>query len=213
MILALFTIHSAKALPEFARFENLLKARYGDLLCSPPTRQPDHQSWITSLKPYHAGYFPFIALDMMILLRALPCHLHLVHDLLPITSDETNRALQLTESQEQQLTSIIGKVNPERSLLRFVGFGPRIEIGLNGLSTLLVDILESLTRVESEVLADLRTLQYAEYSDPREVKTFGLQKKVAERLGKSPVAIHKSLRSSKYHLIAEATTSMRGMMD
>jgi len=211
MILALFSLHTAKALPEFPKFEKLLQSRYAPV-CSTPITVRASGSWMTSVKSYHASYFPHMALDMMIMLRAFPCHVSFVHDLLPISSGDTP-TLTLTPDQEKKVENILSKVPTDRSHLTFMGFGPRIDVGLNGLSTLFVDILEALTRVESEVLSQMRTMQYEKYGDPRETKTFGLQTLVANNLEKSPVAIHKSLRSSKYHLLAEATNAMRGMLE
>lgn len=153
-----------------------------------------------------------MAMDMMILLRGVPCHV-CFDDLLPISSHDSPVALTLTDSQAERITEIANSAPTERSHVSFEGFGPRIDVGLNGLSVLFVDILASLTRVEAEVLSLMRSLQYDKYGDPRETKTFGLQKQVATQLEKSPVAIHKSLRSSKYHLLAEATNAMQGMLE
>ena len=211
MILGLFTLHTAKALPEFSKFEKLLMERYAPILSMKVTERASG-SWFIAVKPYHAKYFPFMAMDMMIMLRALPCHVCFAHDILPIGANDPS-SIVLEPDQEERVEELITKAPADQSHLSFMGFGPRIDVGLNGLSTLFVDILASLTRVESEVLSRMRNLQYEKYGDPRETKTFGLQKQVATQLEKSPVAIHKSLRSSKYHLLAEASTAMRGMLE
>ena len=38
------------------------------------------------------------------------------------------------------------------------------------------------------------------------------EERVAELLGKSPVAVHKSLRSAKYHLISDTAAAMKDMV-
>ncbi len=211
MILGLFTLHTAKALPEFSKFEKVLRERYAPIL-SAPVAERASGSWFTGVKPYHASFFPYMAMDMMIALRAMPSHICFVHDLLPITTSESPTLL-LGPDQEEKIEELINQAPMDQNHLKFQGFGQRIDIGLNGLSTLFVDILASLTRVESEVLSRMRHLQFEKYGDPRETKTFGLQKQVAKQLEKSPVAIHKSLRSSKYHLLAEASGAMRGLLE
>ena len=116
------------------------------------------------------------------------------------------------EVVSQQLHELSDSLPTTQARMTFKGFGNRIDIGLNALGLLYMEILTSLTKVEANVLTLLRELQYEKYQDPLEVRTFGLQKRVAAKLGKSPVAVHKSLRSAKYPLLAETAVSMKNMM-
>jgi hypothetical protein len=210
MILTLITIESPKKAKHFSKFENLAQSRYATYL-SQEFASYDSTSWYTAVKPYHSGLFPFLVLDALIHFRGTPCHFFFGHDLLPFGS-MTREELELDETVKHELESIVNRAPSPKSLMEFHGFGTRIDIGLNALGVLYMDILDSLTKVEADVLSTLRTLQFEKYADPMNVKTFGLQKRVAEMLGKSPVAVHKSLRSAKYPLLADTATAMKEMM-
>lgn len=210
MILAFLKLDSTSPPAGFKGFQEVLSVRY-----EPYIRQQltpfENQNWYLAVKPYHAGIFPFLAMDLIAQVRKLPCHLYFVHDILPY-STSGSKDLVLDESVTQQLHDLAESLTVSEPKMTFKGFGNRIDIGLNALSLLYMEILSSLTKVEASVVTLLRTLQYEKYGDPLEVRTFGLQKQVAARLGKSPVAVHKSLRSAKYHLLAETATSMKNMM-
>jgi hypothetical protein len=210
MILGLIKLQSAKSPSGFSEFEKILDERYQDYVLHPLTAF-ESQNWYMAVKPYHAGMFPFMALDLLSTLRGLNCQLMFVHDVLPYSTSGVADVFK-DESVTRQLQELCESMNFTETRMVYRGFGGRIDIGLNALSLLYMEILGSMTKVESDVVVLLRKLQYQKYKDPLEVRTFGLQKKVAEGLGKSPVAIHKSLRSAKYHLLAETATSMKNMM-
>lgn len=210
MILTVLTLNSPRTAPSFEPFEQLCSERYSSMLgqdfvpYAPGT-------WYTAVKPYHSGIFPFIALDLMIMFRGNPCKLFFGHDLLPYTSQEKSD-IHLDDGMQNQINQIISYNSKTTSSMQFKGYGNRIDIGLNALSKLYMDILSSLTKVECEVLNHIRDLQFQKNKNVMETKTFGLQKLVAEKLNKSPVAIHKSLRSAKYPLLAETAIAMKNMM-
>jgi hypothetical protein len=210
MILAFLKLDSATPPAGFKGFQTLLTERYASYVHQPLTPF-ENRHWYLAIKPYHAGIFPFLALDLMSQVRKLPCHLHFAHDVLPYSSTSTGENY-LDDTVTQQLHDLADSLQLAEPRMTFKGFGNRIDIGLNALALLYMDILGSLTKVECSVLTLLRTLQFEKYGDPLEVRTFGLQKQVASQLGKSPVAIHKSLKSAKYPLLAETATSMKNMM-
>lgn len=210
MILALLKLDSPTPPPGLKTFRDLLLQRYSAYVHQPFTPF-ENQNWYLAVKPYHAGIFPFMVLDLMTQARGLHGHWLFAHDVLPYSMTGSGEMF-LDDSVTQQLHEFTESLSTTEPQMTFKGFGNRIDIGLNALSLLYMEILGSLTKVESGVLTLLRTLQYEKYKDPLEVRTFGLQKHVATRLGKSPVAIHKSLRSAKYHLLAETATSMKNMI-
>ncbi|WFB37218.1 hypothetical protein P3T73_05525 [Kiritimatiellota bacterium B12222] len=211
MILNIISLHPHRNTPPFEPFEKLCAERYGQFL-GQEFCQYAPSSWYTAIKPYNSSIFPFMAMDLMIMYRACPCQIFFGHDLLPY-STEAQQPLHIDDSMQQQINQIINRGNRNECSMEYRGFGNRIDIGLNALSTLYMEILSSLTKVECGVLTHIRSLQFERYGDPTETRTFGLQKIVAEKLEKSPVAVHKSLRSAKYHLLAETATAMRNMME
>ncbi|MDA3873637.1 MAG: hypothetical protein PF795_06725 [Kiritimatiellae bacterium] len=210
MILTLITLKSPQQASSLAPFEEVARSRYHRYLSQEFTVYAPGV-WYTAVKPYHSGIFPFLVMDLHILLRGITCNVFFGHDLLPYNAVEHERIL-LTGPLTQEIERIRHKTPATKSHMRFQGFGNRVDIGLNALSTLYVDMLSSLTRVECDVLTHLREYQYTLYNDPTSIRTFGLQKKVADTLDKSPVALHHSLRSSKYLLLAETATAMKEMM-
>lgn len=210
MILSIVHIHPAKKAPSFQPFEALCTRRYAGYL-SQEFSAFTPGAWYTAVKPYHSGIFPFLAMDLMILNGGYPCHLFFGHDLLPYSADDSH-PVYLDDMLHSHIQQTLSKLPKSKSALHFKGFGNRIDIGLNALAALYMDILGSLTQVECHVLSQIRQLQFEREQDPCTTKTFGLQKLVAKKLGKSPVAIHKSLRSSKYTLLAETANAMKQMM-
>jgi len=209
MILALLKLDTETPPSGMEAFERVLADRYASYIEKPLTPF-ENKNYYLAVKPYHAGIFPFIAMDLMIYARGLKCHWLFAHDVLPYSIGSGE--FYLDDPVTRQLHELSETLTTTTTTMTFKGFGNRIDIGLNALSLLYMEILCSLTKVEGRVLALLRELQYEKYQDPLEVRTFGLQKRVAARLDKSPVAIHKSLRSAKYHLMAETATSMKNMM-
>lgn len=210
MILTLITLKSPQQAPAMAPFQDIARKRYRRYLSQEFTEYAPGV-WYTGVKPYHSNIFPFLVMDLHILLRGVTCNVFFGHDLLPYNTVEHER-IQLNEPLEQKIEAIRHKIPQSKSHIRFQGFGNRVDIGLNALSTLYVEMLSTLTQVECDVLTQLRDFQYLQYEDPTVTRTFGLQKKVADKLSKSPVAIHHSLRSSKYLLMAETATAMKEMM-
>ncbi|MEX2607312.1 MAG: hypothetical protein WD708_08205 [Kiritimatiellia bacterium] len=210
MILTLIILKSPQQVSAMKPFEEMARSRYHPYLSQEFTVYAPGV-WFTAVKPYHSGIFPFLALDLHILLRGVSCNVFFGHDLLPYNAVDHERIL-LSESLEQEIKRIRRQLPHTKSHLRFQGFGNRVDIGLNALSTLYMELLSSLTRVECDVLTHLRNFQHLQFKDPTVTKTFGLQKKVADALNKSPVAIHHSLRSAKYPLLAETATAMKEMM-
>ena len=210
MILSIISLHPSKNAPSFNSFERLCAERYASYLGQEfNTFSPG--TWYTAVKPYHSGIFPFMAMDLMIHYKCYPCQLFFGHDLLPYTAND-NHQVYLDDLLQNQVQQTLKGNSTSQSSLHFKGFGNRIDIGLNALATLYMEILSSLTKVECQVLFEIRHLQFQRAQDPCESGTFGLQKQVAEKLGKSPVSIHKSLRSSKYMLLAETANAMKQMM-
>jgi hypothetical protein len=210
MILALLTLDSPKHVKAFDAFLDLIHKRYASFLSQPLEPVGNHTRF-SAVKPYHSEAFPFLALDMLVHFRNQPCQLFFGHDMLTLNGSESVRVLPggaLSES----VASVLKDSPKGQPCLRFQGFGPRIDLALNALATLYVDLLSSLTKVEAEVIEQLRTLQYEKYNCPISVKTFGLQKQVAAKLGKSPVAIHKSLRSAKFDLVSDTASAMKQIM-
>ncbi len=210
MILSILKFQTPRTPPSFQPFADLCAERYTPYL-SQPFGHFGPESWYSAVKPYHSGIFPFLAMDLMILYRGCNCNLFFGHDLLPYSADE-NHPTQMDESVMTQVNTIVSSISKGTSAMQFRGYGNRIDIGLNALSTLYMEILSSLTKVECGVLSHIRQLQFEKFQDPMETKTFGLQKVVAEKLNKSPVAVHKSLRSAKYNLLAETATAMKQLM-
>lgn len=210
MILILFTVNSPKQAKLFPAFKKIAKERYSGYLAQ-EFAPYNKFSWFTAVKPYDSGVFPFLALDAMIHFRGGSCRFFFGHDLLPFGT-MTREEMELDETVQREVDSILSRESGHQSRMEFHGFGTRIDVGLNALGVLFMDMLDSLTKVETHVLSELRTLQFEKYGDPTMVKTFGLQKRVAERLDKSPVAVHKSLRSSKFPLLADTALAIKGMM-
>lgn len=209
MILALFTLESTKHQKLFSPFLTLTEERYGERLAR-PMEKAEERSWISVYKPIHAGIAPYMMLDLMVHAHRIPCHMVFANDVLDFSMQR--EPMNLNHEAIQRILVNSSRNHSRSSSAHFQGFGPRIDLALNAVSTLYMDILLSLTQVESTVLSSLRALQYGKYQDPTETRTFGLQKHVASELNKSPVAIHKSLRSAKYDLLSETAKSMRGMI-
>ncbi|MCC5847750.1 MAG: hypothetical protein JJU29_06600 [Verrucomicrobia bacterium] len=205
MILALIKLESPKAQRAFEDVHQTLEERYRPLLAH-DLQEMSPLCWATTVKPLHAGMVSYLVFDFMIHLRQTPCQFIFSNDLMDFRMQQ--EPLDKSQGLIDELLTSIGPAPQKESRISFRGFGPRIDICLNALGLLYLDILQSLTKVESEVLSSLRKLQYGKYKNPMESKTFGLQKHVASELGKSPVAIHKSLRSAKYELAASTARSM-----
>lgn len=210
MILSILTFQSARRSVSFDPCARLCAERYAPYL-NQSFESFSQNSWYSAVKPYHSGIFPFLAMDLMIMYRGCNCKLFFGHDLLPYSSDE-NHPIHMDDLIHSQVNQIVSSFSKGTSTMQFRGYGNRIDIGLNALSMHYMEILSSLTTVECGVLSRIRQLQFERYQDPMEIKTFGLQKLVAEKLDKSPVAIHKSLRSSKYNLLADTATAMKQLM-
>lgn len=210
MIFTLITLKSPQQDSAMQPFTEMARNRYQRYL-SQDFSMYSPGVWYTAVKPYHSGIFPFLTMDLHILLRGVSCNLFFGHDLLPYNAVE-HEQIQITESLQNEIERIRHSHSHHKSHLYFQGFGNRVDIGLNALATLYMEMLSTLTRVEANVLHHLREFQYLQYQDPTVTRTFGLQKKVADKLNKSPVAIHHSLRSAKYPLLAETAVAMKEMM-
>ncbi len=205
MILAVIKLETPKALRVFESVEKTLEKRYRPLLAH-DLQEMAPLCWATTVKPLHAGMVSFLALDLMIHLRQTPCQFIFSNDLMDFRMQR--EPLEKSRDLVEELVKALAPSPLKESRMSFRGFGPRIDVCLNALGLLYLDILQSLTQVEANVLSSLRKLQFEKYKTPMESKTFGLQKHVASALGKSPVAIHKSLRSAKYELAASTARSM-----
>jgi len=210
MILSLITLQPTRHSASFASFADICAERYSPYLHQ-PFRSFSTGGWYSAFKPFHSGVFPFLALDLMIMFRGCTANLFFGHDLLPYSIGD-EQPLYLNENIQSQINTIVKELPKKNSGMLYRGYGNRIDIGLNALATLYMEILGSLTEVESGVLRHIRELQFERYQDPTKTKTFGLQKVVAQRLHKSPVAVHKSLRSAKYTLLADTANAMKNMM-
>lgn len=209
MILALFTLETGKHFQRFEPYLSLCAERYDHLLAS-KFEPVDDLVWMTTLKPVHGGVAPYLVLDLMISARHIPCHVLFANDVLDFRGN--HEPISPSSDEVLRLASQSSQKHSMTASACFQGFGPRIDIALNAISQLYMEILLSLTQVESNVLSSLRSLQYVRYSDPCETRTFGLQKHVATELEKSPVAVHKSLRSAKYDLLASSAKSMSSII-
>jgi hypothetical protein len=210
MILVLLAIESAKHTKKFIDFNQVVEQRYGPYLTQKLSPY-NTTSWYTGVKPYHSSIFPFLAMDMFIHFQAAPCKFFFGHDLLPYSTIGQD-IFELDETVTHELERVIELAPPSVRSMRFQGFGNRIDTGLNALAMHFVHILGSLTKVEAKVLSHLRALQFETFGDPLDIRTFGLQKLISEKLDKSPVAVHKSLRSSKYQLVASTAVAMQKLM-
>lgn len=209
MLLSLFTLDHGKYKKNSDRFLTVLGKRYPDRLAGGMGTLDDRRFYL-GVKPFHAGVIPYVLLDFAVQARGIPCHAVFANDILDYRGDETLE--QLTPEKIESLLPSL-EAHPGRKLTaEFRGFGPRIDLALNTIARLYLDVLFTLTRVEAEVLDQLRELQFDRYGDPTQGRTFGLQKHVAERLGKTPVAVHKSLKSAKYELISDTAKAMQSII-
>lgn len=208
MIFVLFTLDQGKNKKALDRFQSVSAQRYADRL-SQPFERLDERRIFTSIKPFHAGILPYLLLDFSVQARAVACQTIFANDVLDFSLPQ-----QQTLSAEDALRLLADlEVTPNGLLTSsFRGFGPRIDLALNTIARLYLECLFTLTRVEAEVIETLRTLQYERYQDPIQARSFGLQKVAAERLGKSPVAIHKSLKSSRFELISDTAKAMQSII-
>lgn len=212
MILA--TIQPAETTVETEQeaFLALTKERYGPYLQTGFEPMGEPKAFVSLLKPVNASVCPYLVLDYFIHNRRQPASIAFVHDistfgmsggLAPAHDVRPDFELALRVAQSQ---------DAKKPTLQFKGFGHRMDIAFNALALLYVDILGSLTRVEAEVLSHLRELQFSRENSPSVLRTYGLQKVIAKRLDKSPVAIHKSLRSSKFQLLSDTANAMNQMI-
>lgn len=209
MILALFTLEAGKYLRRFEPFLSVTGERYGKVLAS-RFEPVDDLIWMATIKPIHGVIAPYLVLDLMITARQLPCHVLFANDVLDFRGK--HEPLSPENDEVQRLASQSTQKHNITATTSYQGFGPRIDIALNAISLLYMEILLSLTQVEANVLSSLRAKQYERYQHPGETRTFGLQKHVAHELEKSPVAVHKSLRSAKYDLLASSAKSMSAII-
>ncbi len=210
MILCLLSVECPRHHKHFEEFAGVTRERYTHYLAH---RIDSLRGgvWFCAIKPYHTEAFPFLVLDLLIHLRGLPCKVFFGQDLLPYGDTPSLKehlggplAGPVAKALETQPTGV--------AALRFQGFGPRIDLALNALGALYCELLASLTRVEADVLAKLREFQHLKYQTPTDARSFGLQKQVALALGKSPVAVHKSLRTAKYDLITRTAHAIRDIL-
>lgn len=206
MILSLFTIDTPKSTRAFEAFSGIVAERYSRLLAQ-PLQAVATLTQAAAIKPIHAGVLPYMVMDLLIHSRRLPCHIIMAQDVLDFGA--ANDGLHHLQEAIEQLQRECPKNNVHQASVYFRGFGPRIDMSLNTICLLFMDILMSLTQVEGDALTCLRARQFERYENPMELKTFGLQKVVANDLGKSPVAIHKSLRSAKFDLICHTVRAMQ----
>lgn len=209
MILVAISLESPKHLKQFKPYLSVLNERYTPFL-GQTFVEVEPGKWASSVRPYHAGIFPFLCMDAMIHAGQAHANLLFANDILDFSNEQ-----ELTPADIGRLTlhsPSLPVPKSKKACSHYQGFGRRIDLALNAIARLVFDSLHSLTRVETDVLRELRHLQYKHYKDPCITRTYGLQKQVASILGKSPVAIHKSLKSSKYDLLAESANTMKSIL-
>jgi len=210
MILTILSFDADKVRNEFDEFQKQCRQRYS-LFLGHPFQVLEHELWYTVLKPFNAVVCPYLMMDAMLALRAGKPRIVFVHDMLEYGTDGKVR-IDVTGPGFETAQRMIDNLTPGQPAMQFRGFGQRIDIAMNALSVLYLEMLGTLTKVETGVMREIRSLQFAQYSDPTITRTYGLQKVAAERLGKSPVAIHKSLRSCKYELMSDTAKAMRAII-
>lgn len=209
MILVAITLENSKHLKPFQAYLSILTDRYRPFLGQEIT-EIEPGKWVSSVKPFHAGIFPFLCMDTMVYTGQAHTHLYFANDILDFSVDQDvsvhdlNRLIHPHQKKPK-------RISPKASS-RYQGFGRRMDMALNAIAHLVFDSLHSLTKVETSVLRELRRQQFEHFRDPCITRTYGLQKKVAEALGKSPVAVHKSLKSSKYDLMADSANTMKALL-
>lgn len=210
MILSLIHLPTENHVAQFQEFNELCRQRYS-LYISQPFQAVDPRTYYTVIKPFNAGGIPFLMLDQFIHMRRANIRAAFVHDMVNFSEDGSVR-LDVNGPGYDAASRLITSIPAKTPGLKFAGFGQRIDIALNALSALYLHMLSTFTKVEAETLQHLRDLQFSKFNDPIVSRTYGLQKVVAENLGKSPVAIHKSLRSSQYQSIADTAQAMRELI-
>jgi hypothetical protein len=209
MILVAIRLNNPKHLKQFNPYLTLLEERYQPFF-GQAVAEMDSGHWVTSVKPFHAGVFPYLCLDAMIHTGQADCNLCFANDILDFSLNQEVSPGDLGRLLHQN--SAANGPKSKKACSHYQGFGRRIDLALNAISRLVFDSLHSLTKVEADVLRELRRLQFHHYKDPCITRTYGLQKHVADKLGKSPVAVHKSLKSSKYELLSESANTMRTIL-
>ncbi len=209
MILVAITLENSKHLKQFLPYLSVLNERYLPFLGQAVT-EIEPGKWVSSVKPFHAGIFPYLCLDAMIYTGQAHTKLYFANDILDFSIDQDVSESDLSRLIQQHPANI--NLKSQKACSHYQGFGRRIDMALNAISCLVFDSLHSLTNVETSVLRELRRLQFEHYKDPCITRTYGLQKQVAETLGKSPVAVHKSLKSSKYELVADSANTMKSIL-
>jgi hypothetical protein len=210
MILCILSFEADKVGEEFESFQKLCRQRY-PLFLSHPFQALEGQIWYTVLKPFNAVVCPYLMMDVMLALRAGKPRMVFVHDMLEYGADGKVK-IDVAGPGFETAMRMVDSLPSGQSSMVFRGFGQRIDIAMNALSVLYLEMLGTLTKVETGVLREVRNLQFEQYADPTISRTYGLQKVAAEHLGKSPVAIHKSLRSCKFELMADTAKAMRAII-
>ena len=210
MILTLLSFDEENNTKAFEEFQSICRQRYALLLSQPFQRVGDN-AYYTAMKPFNAIACPYLAIDLHVAMRRSNARVVFVHDMLDFAVDGQAR-IDLEGPGFDAARRMLAAIPDSKASMQFRGFGQRIDIALNALSLLYIDMLATLTKVETEVFHHLRDLQFQQFSDPTVTRTYGLQKVVAQRLDKSPVAIHKSLRSSRYQHIADTAQAMRAII-
>ncbi len=209
MILVAITLESPKHLKQFQPYLSILQERYAPFLGQNVT-EIEPGKWVSSVKPFHAGIFPYLCLDAMIYTGQAHSKLYFANDILDFSINQEVSPSDFGRLVQQNK----GSFSPKsiQACCLYQGFGRRIDMALNAIARLVFDSLHSLTKVETDVLRELRRLQFEQYKDPCITRTYGLQKHVAGKLKKSPVAVHKSLKSSKYELLSDSANTMRSIL-
>ncbi|MCC5843295.1 MAG: hypothetical protein JJU05_03495 [Verrucomicrobia bacterium] len=209
MILVAITLETPKHLKQFLPYLSVLNERYHPFLGQAIT-EIEPGKWVSSVKPFHAGIFPYLCMDAMIYTGQAHTRLYFANDILDFSMDQEVSESDISRLMQQNPS----ETNPksQKACSHYQGFGRRIDMALNAIGRLVFDSLHSLTKVETDVLRELRRLQFDHYRDPCITRTYGLQKQVASKLGKSPVAVHKSLKSSKYELLADSANTMKSIL-
>ncbi len=210
MILSILTFDAEKTGDAFEQFQKMCRQRYS-LFLSHPFQTLEGPVWYSSMKPFNAVACPYLMFDAMLALRAGKPRMVFVHDMLEYGTDGKVR-IDVDGPGFETALRMVDSLPMGQASMAYRGFGQRIDIALNALSVLYLEMLSTLTKVETGVLREIRSLQFDQYADPTITRTYGLQKVAAEHLGKSPVAIHKSLRSCKYELMADTAKAMRALI-
>lgn len=210
MILVAITLETSKHLKQFLPFISIIQERYHPFLGQDLQELQPH-TWVTTVKPFHAGIFPFLCLDAMVHSGKAHCRIRFSNEVLDFSMIQTVTHSDLGRLDNLQC-SHPSAVHPNRACCVYQGFGQRIDLALNAIASLVFQSLHDLTKVETQVLHELRRVQYKQFRDPCITRTYGLQKKVADNLKKSPVAVHKSLKSCNYDLLAESANTMKAIL-